>query len=91
MTYKPTYKPEFKDSITPVDNIVFKPKQVYIFIARLRDAPQVRIKSLSMTPWISLHSCKEWCEKHCFSYIIKEYTGAEPKVSDRTLYDSDNK
>ena len=63
--------------------------QVYISVARLNDAPQVRITSSPMCPWISLESCREWCEKHCFSFIIKEVTKNSPRVDDNTLYNSD--
>lgn len=64
-------------------------QQCYISNARLNDAPQVRISSSPMCPWISLESCLEWCRKNCFSFIIKELTPNSPRVDDETLYNSD--
>ena len=64
-------------------------QQVYIQSARLKDAPQVRISSSDITPWMSLESCIEWCNNHCFSFVIKQYTGKSKCISDKTLYDSD--
>jgi len=65
-----------------------KQMQVYISVARLNDAPQVRISSLPMTPWDSFESCKAWCEKHCFGYTIRKYVSSIPSVTDEILFTS---
>ena len=62
-------------------------KQVYIHSARLKEAPQVRMNTSSLTPWISLESCRKWCNNNCFDVIIREHTKDSPSLRDKVLYD----
>lgn len=51
-----------------------KTQLCFIKIGRLKEAPQVRIKSM-LEPFLSIESCKAWCDKHLFEYVIADKNG----------------
>jgi hypothetical protein len=57
--------------------------KVYIHTIRLTDAPQVRLTQKKVEPFISLESCKAFCNKVGFSYVIKDWH------TDKNVYVSD--
>jgi hypothetical protein len=59
-------------------------KACYIANARLKDAPQVRISS-RLEPFMSVESCRNWCMKHTFSWVIKEWNESSPSINDKIL------
>lgn len=63
-------------------------QQCYISNGRLKDAPQVRMKTIT-EPFLTLESAIEWANKVLFSFTIREWNGMISSPSDKILYESD--